>query len=466
MTDTIAAISTALTNAGIGIVRISGEEAVAVADRIFRTPSGKKLADCPTHTIHYGHAYDGDEVIDEVLAMLMRKPHSYTTEDTVEINCHGGVYVVKRVLSAALKAGARLAEPGEFTRKAFVNGRMDLSQAEAVMELIRSENDYALSASIGQLRGDFSEEIRRLRSEILYQMARIESALDDPEHYTLDDGLETLLPEIKRWREELSALIDSYENGRQRTEGIRTVILGKPNAGKSSILNLLAGEERAIVTEVPGTTRDVLEEAVLLNGISLKILDTAGIRDTQDPVEQIGVKRALQSAESADLILLIADMDAGIDEEDLKIARAAEGKPVIVLFNKSDLMTDKRDPEIRAEEMLALLPEALRREPPILFSATERTGLAELTGRIEEKFFSGKVKYNDQIVVMNIRHRNLCEEAWKSLGLVEESVENRLPEDFYSIDLMDAYEKLGLIIGEEVEDDLADEIFSKFCMGK
>ncbi len=466
MTDTIAAISTALTNAGIGIVRISGEEAVAVADRIFRTPSGKKLADCPTHTIHYGHAYDGDEVIDEVLAMLMRKPHSYTTEDTVEINCHGGVYVVKRVLSAALKAGASLAEPGEFTRKAFVNGRMDLSQAEAVMELIRSENAYALSAAIGQRRGDFSEEIRRLRSEILYQMARIESALDDPEHYTLDDGLETLLPEIKRWREELSALIDSYENGRQRTEGIRTVILGKPNAGKSSILNLLAGEERAIVTEVPGTTRDVLEEAVLLNGISLKILDTAGIRDTQDPVEQIGVKRALQSAESADLILLIADMDAGIDEEDLKIARAAEGKPVIVLFNKSDLMTDKRDPEIRAEEMLALLPEALRREPPILFSATERTGLAELTGRIEEKFFSGKVKYNDQIVVMNIRHRNLCEEAWKSLGLVEESVENRLPEDFYSIDLMDAYEKLGLIIGEEVEDDLADEIFSKFCMGK
>ena len=461
--DTIAAISTALSSSGIGIVRISGEDAISVADRVFRSPSGRSLTAQKSHTIHYGHIYDGETVIDEVLVMLMRGPRSFTTEDTVEINCHGGVFVVKRVLETVLRNGARLAEPGEFTKRAFLGGRMDLTQAEAVMDLIQSQNEYALDASVRQLRGNVSDEIKEMRSQIIYEIAFIESALDDPEHISLDGYTDRLLPLVQGLQDRLSALIRSFDNGRQMTEGIKTVILGKPNAGKSSILNLLAGEERAIVTDIAGTTRDVLEENIVLDGISLRLLDTAGIRETEDVVESIGVERALKHASDADLILYVADAAAGLDDNDIHILESIQGKQVIALLNK----TDRQDVN---EELLQSISQSVSKYisegQVVAFSAKERIGLTTLREKVSELFFAGKVSFNDQITITNVRHKDLLVEARESLKMVERSVYDEMPEDFYSIDLMGAYEKLGEIIGEEVGDDLVNEIFHRFCMGK
>jgi tRNA modification GTPase len=474
-TRTIAAISTALNHSGIGIVRISGSDAISIADRMFVSPSGKKLKDAKSHTIHYGHIVENDTIIDEVLVMLMKAPHTYTTEDTVEINCHGGVYVVKRVLEVALNQGATLAEPGEFTKKAFLGGRMDLSQAEAVMDLIQSQNEYAREASVRQLRGNLSDKVKNLRSEILYQIAYVESALDDPEHISLDGYTENLIPNLIQWKEEIEKMILSFENGRRMTEGIKTVIVGKPNAGKSSILNLLVGEERAIVTDVAGTTRDVLEENISLNGISIILLDTAGIRKTEDVVEQIGVKRARQHAEEADLILYIVDCSNGLDENDEDILKQIQGKEIIVLMNKMDLYKVspsheqgdlKEEQNEKIQSIVTVLKDKYNITNPIWFSAKEQTGLEELTDRISEIFFAGKISNNDQIYITNVRHRDLLKKALENLTLVENSIQNGMPEDFYSIDLMDAYTNLGLIIGEEVEDDLVNEIFHRFCMGK
>ena len=461
--DTIAAISTALSSSGIGIVRISGDEAVSVADRVFRSPSGKTLASQKSHTIHYGHIYDGETVIDEVLVMLMRGPRSFTTEDTVEINCHGGVFVVKKVLETVIRNGARLAEPGEFTKRAFLGGRMDLTQAEAVMDLIQSQNEYALEASVRQLKGNVSEEVRDMRSQIIYEIAFIESALDDPEHISLDGYTDKLLPLVQGLQNRLNQLIRSFENGRQMTEGIKTVILGKPNAGKSSILNLLAGEERAIVTDIAGTTRDVLEENIVLDGISLRLLDTAGIRETEDVVESIGVERALKHAKDADLILYVADASVGLDENDTHILESICDKQVIALLNK----TDKEDVnEVLLQELSRSIESYISKGHIIAFSAKERTGLTSLREKVSELFFAGKVSFNDQITITNVRHKDLLVEARNSLNMVERSIEEDMPEDFYSIDLMGAYEKLGEIIGEEVGDDLVNEIFHRFCMGK
>ncbi|MCI8402063.1 MAG: tRNA uridine-5-carboxymethylaminomethyl(34) synthesis GTPase MnmE [Lachnospiraceae bacterium] len=461
--ETIAAISTALADSGIGIVRISGEEAIEVADRIFHMPSGISLRECRSHTIHYGHIYEENRIVDEVLVMLMRAPHSFTTEDTVEINCHGGLYVVKKVLESALKNGARLAEPGEFTKRAFLGGRMDLSQAEAVMELIRSQNDYALEASVRQLKGDVSEAVRDMREQILYQIAYIESALDDPEHISLDGYPKELYERLDELTNKMESLIASFEDGRQMTEGIKTVILGKPNAGKSSLLNLLTGEERAIVTDVAGTTRDVLEERILLNGISLRLLDTAGIHSTKDRVEQIGIRKAYEQAEDADLILYVADSLSGIDGDDRTIWKEIKGKNVILLINKTDL---KQVGEQKIQEVREAAKKELCSAETIEFSALTKKGLRELTDTIYDLFFAGKISFNDQIYITNIRHRDLLMEARKSLRLVGESICQGMPEDFYSIDLMDAYEKLGQIIGEETGEDLVNEIFSRFCMGK
>ena len=461
--DTIAAISTALSSSGIGIVRISGDDAVAVADRVFRSPSGKKLADQKSHTIHYGHIYDGEKAIDEVLVMLMRGPRSFTTEDTVEINCHGGVFVVKKVLELVVSQGARLAEPGEFTKRAFLGGRMDLSQAEAVMDLIQSQNEYALEASVRQLKGNVSEEIGRMRSQIIYEIAFIESALDDPEHISLDGYEDRLLPLVRELKDSMDRLIRSFENGRQMTEGIKTVIIGKPNAGKSSILNLLAGEERAIVTDIAGTTRDVLEENIVLEGISLRLLDTAGIRETEDVVESIGVERALKHAKDADLILYVADASAGLDDNDRNILEAVKGKEVIALLNKTD--RDDVDDTI-LDQLSQQIQEYIPGQQCISFSAKERTGLSQLTKQVSDIFFAGRVSFNDQIYITNVRHKDLLKDALHSMEMVEQSVLDGMPEDFYSIDLMGAYESLGAIIGEEVGDDLVNEIFHRFCMGK
>ena len=362
---TIAAIATAVSSSGIGIVRISGEEALAVLSRIFY-PAKKELnvMELPSHTVTYGHIYDGETMIDEVLVIYMRHPHSYTAEDTVEIDCHGGVYVVKRVLETVLKHGARPAEAGEFTKRAFLNGRIDLSQAEAVMELIESKNEYAMKSSLKQIGGALSEKIKELRKKLIYEIAFIESALDDPEHISLDGYSDRLAGTVRELKEEVAELLRSADNGRLISEGIKTVILGRPNAGKSSVLNLLLGEERAIVTDVAGTTRDTLEEHLNFNGISLNLMDTAGIRKTEDLVEKIGVDRAMEHAKDADLILYVVDSSEPLSAEDEAIISMIREKQAIVLLNKSDL-----EQKITAEDLWDRTGKQV-----ILFSAKERTG--------------------------------------------------------------------------------------------
>lgn len=454
--DTIAAISTGMTSSGIGIVRISGPEAFAVADRMYRAKSEKRLSEMPTHTIQYGFIADGDEVIDEVLVMLMRAPRSFTAEDTVEINCHGGVYAMKRILELAVKSGARLAEPGEFTRRAFLNGRIDLSQAEAVIDVIQAKNEYALKSSVSQLKGSVLKVIRALREEILYEVAFIESALDDPEHISLDGYPERLKDKISGIKQEMEALIASSENGKRIREGIKTVIVGKPNAGKSSLLNVLLGEERAIVTDIAGTTRDTLEEEIQIHGISLQVVDTAGIRDTQDKVEKIGVEKALSYAEDADLILYVADAAARLDENDLRIMDKIRDKKVIVLLNKMDLKAVTSEKDIKK----------ILDKPVIPVSAKEESGIDLLENTIKEMFYEGNLSFNDEVYITNLRQKAALEASLESIERVEESICMQMPEDFFSIDLMSAYEELGNITGESVGEDLINEIFGRFCMGK
>lgn len=456
-TDTIAAAATAMGSAGIGIIRISGTDAFAVLEKVFRPKNEKKvMSEQPGYTVHYGMAVDGEQVLDEVLVMMMRGPHSYTAEDTAEIDCHGGRLVMQKILEAVLKNGARAAEPGEFTKRAFLNGRMDLSQAEAVMDLIQSKNEMALKSSLAQLKGNVRQEIEKLRAQILYEMAFVEAALDDPEHISLDGYSEELLEKMRGIAAEVERLLKSSESGRMLKEGIKTVILGKPNAGKSSLLNVLLGEERAIVTEIAGTTRDVLEEQLQLGEVSLQLLDTAGIRSTEDVVEQIGVERARKQAEDADLILYVADSSRVLDESDEEILKLLEGKKALVLLNKSDL-----DPVIT--------PQIMRERtghPVLVISAKEGAGIQELEEKIRSLFFRGEVDFNDEVLITNLRQKQALMDASKSLSMVIESIENGMPEDFFTIDLKDAYTSLGFIIGEEIGDDLANEIFGKFCMGK
>lgn len=459
--DTIAAISTAVSESGIGIIRISGEEAFEVADRVWQSPGKKKrLSMQPANTIHYGYIYDGEEMVDEVLIMLMRGPKSFTAEDTVEINCHGGVYAMKRVLETVLKNGARPAEPGEFTKRAFLNGRIDLSRAEAVMDVIQAKNEYALKNSLSQLKGSVQKKLKSLRQSILYEIARIESALDDPEHMSLENYPEELGAKNKEWLAEIEKLIDSSENGKILKEGIQTVILGKPNAGKSSLLNILSGEEKAIVTEIAGTTRDILEETVNIHGITLRLMDTAGIRSTEDVVEKIGVSRAKESAKNADLIIYVIDTSRPLDENDREIMELLRGKKAVILLNKSDL-----DSVVTREEVLEQLDD-LEVQKMISVSAKEQTGIEELENALKDLFFEGKVTFNDEVCITNLRQKADLAEARESLLKVQESLEMDMPEDFYSIDLMSAYEALGAITGESVGEDLVNEIFSKFCMGK
>ena len=455
-TDTIAAIATALSNSGIGIIRISGKEAFPVIRRIFRTKTGKKIDKQKSHRVHYGFIYDGEEKLDEVLVLIMKGPHSYTAEDTVEIDCHGGVWMMKRILETVIRNGARAAEPGEFTKRAFLNGRIDLSQAEAVADVIQAENDYALKSSVSQLGGSLSRKIRDLREKILYQIAFIESALDDPEHISLDGYREKLKNVLFPVKEELQKMICSFDNGKVMTEGVRTVIVGKPNAGKSSLMNVLLGEERAIVTDIAGTTRDTLEEKLSLGGITLKVVDTAGIRDTEDVVERMGVDRARKAAADADLIIYVVDASRPLDENDRDIMAFIRDKKAVVLLNKTDLQV-----VISPEEL-----ENMCGQKVIPVSAKEETGIDMLEEEIRRLFYRGEIRFNDQVTITNVRQKAALEESLSSIRMVEESIDGGLPEDFYSIDLMSAYEQLGRIIGEAVEDDLVNEIFSKFCMGK
>ena len=455
--DTIAAIATALTNSGIGIIRVSGNEAFDIVDRIFRPKNKrKKLKEEKTYTVHYGHIQDGDEIIDEVLAIVMRGPHSYTAEDTVEIDCHGGVLVMKKILETVIKYGARMAEPGEFTKRAFLNGRIDLSQAEAVIDVINSKNNYALKSSVSQLSGSMSKKVKELREKLLFEIAFIESALDDPEHISLDGYPEKLKVTVNDMQEELNRAISTFDSGRVLSEGIRTVILGKPNAGKSSLMNVLVGEERAIVTDIAGTTRDTLEENIRLHGISLNIVDTAGIRETEDVVEKIGVDKARANADDADLLIYVVDGSCPLDENDYQIMNLIEGRKSIVLLNKTDLemvLTPEEIKEKTGKEVVAV-------------SAKEQRGIDLLEEKIKELFLRGEIDFNDEVMITNVRHKTAMSEVLKSLSLVKQSIEDQMPEDFYSIDLMNAYEQLGTIIGESLEDDLVNEIFNKFCMGK
>ena len=454
--DTIAAIATAMTNSGIGIVRISGDEAFDIIKKIYKGKKDKDLSNVKSHTIHYGYIVDGEETIDEVLVMIMKGPHSYTGEDTVEIDCHGGVFVVKKILETVIKNGARPADPGEFTKRAFLNGRMDLSQAEAVIDVINSKNEYALKSSVSQLKGNVQKKIKEVREEIIYHTAFIETALDDPEHISVDGYGEKLRVTVDKLLKELNELLKTADNGRIIKEGIKTVIVGKPNAGKSSLLNVLVGEDRAIVTDIAGTTRDVLEESIQLQGISLNIMDTAGIRDTEDIVEKIGVDKAKAHANEADLVIYVVDASRDLDENDFEIMEMIKDKKAVVLLNKSDLDT------VVSKEMVRQYLD----KPMIDISAKEESGIRELEETLKNMFFDGEISFNDEVYITNVRHKTALMDAYESLRKVIFSIENDMPEDFYSIDLLDAYEVLGSITGETIGEDLVNEIFSKFCMGK
>lgn len=457
MKDTIAAVATAMTASGIGIIRISGPESRNITGKIYRSKGGKKkIEEVASHTINYGFIWDKEELIDEVLVMVMDGPRSYTGEETVEIDCHGGVLAMKRVLETVIKYGARPAEPGEFTKRAFLNGRIDLSQAEAVIDVINAQNEYALKSSVSQLRGNIQRIIREIREQIIYQIAYIESALDDPEHISIDGYGDTLRGETELIKGKIDRLLDTVREGKLMKEGIKTVIVGKPNAGKSSLLNTLVGEERAIVTDIAGTTRDILEETIVLHGISLRMMDTAGIRSTDDVVEKIGVGKAIENAKDADLILYVVDASIPLDENDREIIGLLRDKKAVVILNKTDLK------QVVFEEDLKELVE----HPIVSISAKEEEGIDRLEQQIKELFFAGKITFNDEIYITNMRHKTALEEAKKSILLVENSIDMGLPEDFYSIDLMNAYEALGSIIGEAVGEDLVNEIFSKFCTGK
>ena len=457
MNDTIAAVATAMTASGIGIIRISGPDSRAITGKIYRSKGGKKrIEEVPTHTINYGFIWDGEEMIDEVLVMVMDGPRSYTGEDTVEIDCHGGVLAMKRVLETVVKYGARPAEPGEFTKRAFLNGRIDLSQAEAVIDVINAKNEYALKSSVSQLRGAVQKVIREIREQIIYQIAYIESALDDPEHISIDGYGERLQEETGAIKEKINRLLDTVKEGKLMKEGIKTVIVGKPNAGKSSLLNILVGEERAIVTDIAGTTRDILEETIVLHGISLRMIDTAGIRNTEDVVEKIGVGKAIEYAKDADLVLYVVDASIPLDENDREIIKLLEDKKAVIILNKTDLKQVVEEKDLRE----------LADHPVVSISAKEEEGIDRLEQQIKEMFFEGNLTFNDEIYITNVRHKAALEEAKRSILLVEDSIEMGMPEDFYSIDLMNAYETLGSIIGEAVGEDLVNEIFSKFCTGK
>ena len=456
ITDTIAAIATAVNNQGIGVIRISGEESFEVADKIIKLKNGKTIKESPSHTINYGFVYDGDEMIDEVMVSIMKAPRTYTREDVVEINCHGGVLVVKKVLSLVLKNGARLAGSGEFTKRAFLNGRIDLSQAEAIMDLINAKSELALEVSVGNLEGRISEKIKKLREVLIYHIAYIEAALDDPEHIDIDGYSETLKGAVIEVKDEVKKLIESADDGRIISEGIKTVILGKPNVGKSSLLNRLSGRDRAIVTDIAGTTRDTLEESINIKGLRLNIVDTAGIRDTEDIVEKIGVERALESADDADLIIFVVDSSVELDENDKKILGHIKDKKAIIVLNKSDLDT------VVTEEIIKSYVD----KRVITTSALVDSDVTEITDCIYDMFANGLINFNDQVYITNIRQKDALIQADESLSKVLESIELNMPEDFFSIDIMDAYERLGDVIGQSLGEDLVDEIFSKFCMGK
>lgn len=464
--DTICAIATAMSDAGIGIIRVSGKNALSICDKIYVSPKKEHtLLNHKPNTIKYGFiCNDNGEIVDEVMISFMKGPHSYTREDVIEINSHGGMLVMNEILSLLLSKGCRLAEPGEFTKRAFLSGRIDLTKAEAVMDIIGAQNKFALDSSRKQLQGSIYKEVKALREDILYQMAYIESAIDDPESYDLTGYSDKLKEKVTLMSEKIKNLLKTADEGKIRKDGIKTVIIGKPNAGKSSLLNALSGNERAIVTDIAGTTRDVIEETVRLDDIILNLIDTAGIRDTEDLIEKIGVDKAKEKVEEADLCLYIIDSTSEIDDEDKQISSLCADKKTIVILNKNDLTGNIKI----SKDILPMLFSGYESVdfPVITTSLLNGEGIEDLKRAITELFLGGEIAPKQEIYITNIRHKELLSKTAESLSLVIDSIDNNLSEDFYTVDLTNAYVSLGEIIGEEIGDDLAEEIFSKFCMGK
>lgn len=461
MSDTIAAISTSsLGSGGIGIVRISGDDAINIADKVFIGKNGKKLSDAETHTIHYGNIRDEhDNIVDEVLVSVMKAPNTYTREDVIEINTHGGNLVTGKVLECVLNAGAIAAEPGEFTKRAFLNGRIDLSKAEAVIDIINSKTEFNLRNSMGQLNGRLTREIDNLRDTILDEIAYMEAAMDDPENIPMEDHLEDLKNTVNNLIKRIGKLKDTYKEGSLLKEGITTVIVGKTNAGKSSLLNLLTGDESAIVTDIAGTTRDTVKEQISLGGILINLVDTAGIRDTDDIVEAMGIRKAKEHLNDADLVIYVVDSTDNMGDEDRKIINLLKNKNYIVLLNKSDM-----NQTVTPEE---LYKNGIDKNIHIInFSTVTADGLEQLTSVIKEMFSLNDILINDEIVITNSRHKYLLDESIKSLNLALDGIDAGFSEDLISIDIYNSYIALGKILGKEIEDDLADRIFEKFCMGK
>ena len=463
--DTIAAIATALSNSGIGIIRVSGIDSINIVDKLFRNKNKKQcLKEYNTHTIHYGYIFSDGNIIDEVMISVMKAPNTFTMEETVEINCHGGVLVMNKILGLVIENGARLAEPGEFSKRAFLNGRIDLSKAEAIMELIHAKNDISLKTSIRQLSGSIYNEISQIRDGILYEIAFIESALDDPEHVSLDGYYDGLIPKIDKLISKLEKMENSFKNGKIIKEGIQTVIVGKPNVGKSSLLNYMSGSNRAIVTDIAGTTRDILEQEINIDGIHLNMIDTAGIRSTDDIIEKIGVEKSKEYINEADLILYMIDASIPINQDDIDIIKSIKDKKSIILLNKSDLKT-----VVNQENINNIYSEINNNYDDLYIleiSVKEDIGLDNFKNLIRKLFIENKIDFDEEVTITNLRHLNLIKEAKSALVLVRKSIEDEMPEDFLSIDMMNAYISLGLIIGEEVNDDVVNEIFSKFCTGK
>lgn len=457
MEDTIVAISTGMNPSGIGIIRLSGEQATTIMQSIFEPKTRLDYTNLESHKLYYGNIKEGNRFIDEVLVSFMLAPHSYTKETVVEINSHGGTVVLKTILGLVLKQGARMAEPGEFTKRAFLNGRIDLSQAEAVMDIIGSHNQMALSASVDQLNGTVKQAMDQLKQELLYILSKIEVNIDYPEYEEAYLEYADLTNSVNSLQMKFLQLIKSYDNGKLIKEGIKTAIIGKPNVGKSSLLNALLNEERAIVTDIPGTTRDTLEEYSNINGILLQLIDTAGIRTTTDVVEEIGVKRAINLMERADLILFVIDGSMPLSAEDKQIIDLLTGKKVIALLNKKDLQS-----VVSASELKRLNPKM----SIIEISAKHRLGLEELENEINQQFELGHINNSDQLMINNVRHKQALIEAAQCLDYVLQAIEQKMPVDLLAIDLKQAYQHLAEITGDHVTEDIIHQIFSRFCLGK
>lgn len=455
--ETIAAISTPTGQGGIGIIRLSGDDSIAICERLFVSANQRRLADSKSHTLSYGTIKEplSGQIIDEVLVAVMRAPSTYTRENVVEINCHGGMIVLKKILAIVLKEGARLAEPGEFTKRAFLNGRIDLTQAESVMDVIQAESEMALSSSVKQLSGQLKEQINQIKQQIIEIMAYLEAGIDYPEYDFEEISSDNMRIKLEMIRQEINRLLKSYDNGKVIREGIRTAIIGKPNVGKSSILNVLLKENRAIVTDIPGTTRDTLEERLQINGIPLNIIDTAGIRQTEDQVEKIGVDRSKKMINEADLVILVFDGAKQLSIEDYQIMKLVEDKKVIVLINKMDLA-----PVINKQQLIKQFNRVID------ISALKGQGIEAIEQAVYDLFIDGKIEPDKHLYVTNLRHKEALVEATEHIHQVFLSIDNDMPEDCWSIDLKNVYQALGKITGDVTADDLMNQIFSQFCLGK